>query len=261
MSKTSEPSKRRVFEISPEARNDQKKAKNIGDVNMDELLEKFENMLSRKLDEKLENVASKEDIIHFQEDLNALREENEVLNEEIKKLKAKVEYLEQGQRRSNVLVEGLKGGRPDDIRNEFQKICKEMLRVDVKIGFVKKINKNGSKCVVELPSPVDVGIVLRNSKNLKNTNIFIKRDYTKDERNQCYNLRKIKNIVKTREENSRVNGTALYVRDKKYYWSKDGDIIAANEEDCAFLENLLKTNKNEEKYNIVINKRRLNTVQ
>lgn len=258
---SSEITKRRVTEISPEARIDLKKAKNIVDVNMDELLEKFETMLSRKLDEKLENVASKEDIQHFQEDLNALRKENEILNEEVKKLKDKVEYLEKGQRRSNVVVDGLKGGRTEDIRIEFQKICREILSVDVNIGFVRKINKSGSKCLVELPSPVDVDAVLRNGKNLKNTNIFVKKDYTKNERNQCYNLRKIKHIISTREKNSKVSGTALYVGDRKYNWSSDGDIIAANEDDCAFLENLLKSTRSEDNYNIVIRKNALNTIQ
>lgn len=254
-------SKRLLNETSPEMGPgmDSKKKKNT-DFDMDTMLAKFEVMLDQKLDDKLKNVATKADIEEFQNEIKVLKHQNEemrneikVLQESEKVLRDRLEHIEKHQRRNNILVTGLNGNNIDEIRETFREICEKVLKVDIKMGSISKINKPGftNKCVIELASPVEVGLVLKNGKLLRNTKVFVQKDLTKQERNRNYFLRRIKKVVQIQDGNCKVVGTTLFAGGKKYKWSDAGHITAENEADSNLLKDMLLRAGAEDQFNVI----------
>lgn len=253
--------KRMLLDTSPETghESDLEKTKDT-DFNMDKMLAGFGALLESKLDEKLKDVATKADIESFRDEIKELKHQNAKMREEIqslekseKTLRDRLEHLEKHQKRNNILVTGLKGNSIEEIRKSFCEIYEKVLKVDITVGFITKINSPGvtSKCIIELSSPAEVGLVLKKCKLLKNTNVFVQKDLTKTERNQNYHLRRIKKYVGKQDENCKVVGTTLFVRGKKFKCSETGDITAANITDCDLLKEMLRMAGVGDQYNVI----------
>lgn len=250
--------KRSLSETSPELPAEGKKQKNKGEMDMEEMLKRLEVMLDNKLDEKLKNISTKEDMAKIQNEICALRKENvelrseiQILKENEQRLMKKVEGLDKENKRTNILVSGLKAGGIDEVRQSFRKICVDVLEEEVRVGYVKKIGSTGSKWVMALPSPIDVNTLLSKSRMLKGTNIYLQRDYTQEERRQNYNLRRVKNSLKKQGEVvAKVIGTTLIIGEKKFKWAAEGHITATNKDEGKYLEDLLKAN-GVENFNVI----------
>lgn len=122
--------KRSLSETSPdnppsEIKKNKSSASKMGSVdhNLDSFLVRMEKMLEDKLDQKLKNIATKDDIATVHESINALKKENEELRNELNQLKERenrlmkrIEEVDKANRRTNIVVSGIEGGDINDIQ-------------------------------------------------------------------------------------------------------------------------------------------------
>ncbi|CAG9832745.1 unnamed protein product [Diabrotica balteata] len=118
----------------------------------------------------------------YREEIRQLRQENVTLREENTKLKQvvfqieeRLESLENGKRRKNIVIQGMNINKNvlETLKQEINNFIQVELAVDVQI---EKVVKLGEKvCLVELEKEVDKRKVMRNKSKLRN-------------RRKCYNV-------------------------------------------------------------------------
>lgn len=198
--------------------------------------------LGEMLDEKLKDVAKKEDLIEMRNEIRELQQENIQLKEEMKKLTSRLEIIDRRSRSSNVVVSGLTCTSSLLAKKEFTKICTEIMNVDVDVVTTRMVG-SGRLFIFTLGSCIQTQKVLSAKRNLNGKNIFIQRDYTESEQSIRYNMRKLKNEVlnKRINVNVRLAEFSIYINEKRFNWSQ-GKIIAASECDAAFLKEIIGEN-------------------
>lgn len=217
------------------------------DQNLDSFLARMEAMLEGKLDEKLKNIATKDDIASVHESIKAVKKENDELRNEINQLKEsqkrlikKIEDLDKASRRANIVVSGIEGGDIRDIQTEVSTLFQNVLKTQVQVNGIKKLNRSGKMCTVELESIKAVNEVLSKSKLLHTSGVYLQRDYTADECNQRFNLRRLKKILsKKRDVKTQIKGTNLIIDNKIFKWQSEGTVTTKLEKDATFLNNML----------------------
>ncbi|KAG8326938.1 hypothetical protein J6590_029690 [Homalodisca vitripennis] len=179
----------------------------VGDITQEQLM----NSLSLFLDQKLANLATKEDLARLNERIEDLKAENSALREEIADIKrqssvvvSRLVDLESRSRRNNLIFKGLKV--PDratgvDCCHAVQAFCKEVLGCGDNL-FVNRANTLGrSKAVIaHLPDDRDIHYIISRVKTLRNTSYIVHRDYPEEIR------QKRAKLVKVRAEVERVTG-------------------------------------------------------
>ncbi|KAK9739116.1 hypothetical protein QE152_g9249 [Popillia japonica] len=114
-----------------------------------------------------------------------IKQENEMMKKEIKELKLRIEQLEKGKKKNNIIMTGYETEeqREPARKNELQEFMKQKLNVNAIIKSVKKIGKE--KHIIEMDSWKGKMDVLRNKNKLrhfKNKIIYINEDLTREER-------------------------------------------------------------------------------
>lgn len=158
-------------------------------------------------------------------------------------MKNKVEQMDKRSRRTNIILSGLKTNNYQEANEKFNDLCIRVLNVKAAVVRIIKL-KTKDEFLVELESAVQANNILIHSGKLKDTGIFIQRDFTTEERDQRYHLRQLKKAIRTTDKTitSKFKDTTLFVNEKPFRWSNHG-VIAASETDKIFLSNLLaKTN-------------------
>lgn len=210
----------------------------------------LDTKLDMILDEKLADVARKEDINALKTELNAVKAENEKLRLELSQLSARMERIDKKTRQSSVVVNGLKCVTPVEAKSEFKKLCSEVLSVNVNVSNCSKLGKKSF--VFNMESTMMVQDLLTTRSKLKGTSIYIQKDYTAQEQHIRYNLRQIsKNIRdKNRSLKVRLGDLTIFVNDKKFNWFNN-KVIANSQFDADFLKDIfIKCNIS---YEIIVN--------
>lgn len=218
--------------------------------NTDILLEKIEQLLDKKFDEKLRNIATKNDIITINENIAVLKEDNENMKKQIHELKMnqeylnkKVEGLDKAHRSFNVLVAGIKDVHfmnVSEMKKEINELFAKILNVDVQICRVYKTNANKDMCTVELNTVNDAYKVLTCSGKLRGSGIYIQKDFTVEENKQRYQLRQVKKWLLQNKHGTKViiRGTALIVNDRRYKYYSNNILTTYNDADAAYLQEI-----------------------
>lgn len=191
------------------------------------------------LEEQMKDVAKKEDLVAMQTDINLLKEENEALKRELRSCSSRLEVIDQRSRCSNIVIDGMLSKNPQEAKTELAGICSNNLKIHTDIVGMRKLpNKNSY--IATLGSSAQAFNIIEAKNKLKNSNIFIKKDYTKAELDTQYNLRQIRKALSADKTlKVRLGEFCVYVNDQKYTWS-DGKIQATSYREALFLTNLLK---------------------
>ena len=86
----------------------------------------IEDKLVSKLDEKLADVAKKEDLNKIKLKLEVVTNENLKLKKEIKDLTTRIEFIDRKTLASNIVVDGLKCADTHAAKTEFTKVCSDI---------------------------------------------------------------------------------------------------------------------------------------
>lgn len=210
----------------------------------DHLLGRIEEMF----DNKLKNIATKQDLNGVHQELIKLRAENVEMRAEISQLKQnektlmkRIHMTEKLSRRSNIIVSGVTGKDNNEVQQSFAELCKKVLQVNAQTMNTRKIN--ATNYCVELSSANEVGMILSNGHKLKGTGVYVRKDYTAEESTQRYKLRQIKNCLKNVNNNQvQIKGTTLIIENKRYEWSiEDSQVVADKQEEAEYLQTLLNS--------------------
>lgn len=195
--------------------------------------------LCNLLDEKLKDVAKKEDLIAMKYEMEELKQENLKLKDDIKKLTTRMEYIDRRSRSTNVIVNGLLCASTQSAKNIFRDICIKELNVEINIISARMLT-SGKSFVFTLESSAQAHNVLMAKGKLRGQEIYIQKDYTDDEQSTRYKLRQIsKTITKSKKDvKVRLGEFCIFVNDKKFTWHS-GKVMASSENDSQYLRKLL----------------------
>lgn len=198
----------------------------VGDMAVKDLLELMQGSIAKTLDEKLKTLPTKEDfdkintkIEDVSDKFNNLSAENEILKEKVKTLEEFKElterrliHLEDSVKRKNIIIRGIEAQQ--SVYKAVQKLFKDTMKIKpaVEIVTVKKIFEKENKMVVkvELRTEKMVSDVLKFTKNLRGTTIFIEIDLN------CDRLQRKKIMLQLKNDILEVNKTKkILVRNDK----------------------------------------------
>lgn len=243
--------KRTICEISPEKIEYNQKLRRVELTSIDSMAFNWDVMVQKMdalLDRKLEKLATKEDITGINTAITSLQNENTVLKQNVSSLQntvldqqKRMELLEKKSKRNCVVMSGLVGGSYDQIKAEVDDIFKNVLKIEVLSFFCTKLNKEGTRCCIELSSPNESQLVLRNSKNLGGTGKFVRKDLTASEDKKGYHIRNLRRACMTKQNlECRITGACLNINGKRFFSEEDGTITANDEESAGFLRSILE---------------------
>jgi len=198
----------------------------------------FDQKLSTTLDIKLEDVARKSDLQLVKDDVKHLCAENSRLNLEVATLSSKLEQLDRNSRRNRIVVRGITSNDNIAASSELQSICKDVLKVEVKIVDIFKM-KADKTFVVTLESPKQVDDILAKRTNLRGSAVFIEQDLTEKQREVRFKLRSLaRQLKRVRGIKIRIGGPYIYINDKKYTWAENA-VVASSLIDANILKQIL----------------------
>lgn len=205
--------------------------------------------LSALLDQKLANLATKEDLANLTKKVEALQKENSDLRVEIDTLRrnersmmSKLVDLESRSRRNNLIFKGLKV--PENTRDYafcVRKFCSEVLGSDDKlyVNRAHPLGKSRSTIIAHLPNDEDIQYVMSRVGILKNTGYVVHRDFPQEIREKRAKL------IQVRAEVERVTGRRrmtlghdhLVIEGCRFTW--DGKLRAGGGDGGVRLQELL----------------------
>lgn len=175
--------KRQRASSTPEISPVKSEMDKVGELTQSQLLA----CLSQLLDEKLSNLATKEDLAMLTKKVDDLQEENKLLKAELAGVRRqqrivmeKIVNLESRSRRNNLIFRGLKvPERPTDYCHYVKKFCVEVLGSGDKL-YINRAHPLGgdrSAIIAHLPDDADIHCIMSRVKTLKNTGYAVHRDY------------------------------------------------------------------------------------
>lgn len=197
------------------------------------------NKLCSLLDDKLKDVAKKEDVLSIKKEIDELREENAVLRNEVKMLSSRIEQIDRRSRSTNIVVNGLVSANAAAAKLDFMDICTNKLYVNANVVTARSLPSKGT-FMFTLETYLQATNVLAAKDKLKGGTIFIQKDYTKDEQNTRFNLRQLNKKILNLNMNIKVRlgEFCTFINNKKYTWML-GKFIAYSTDDANYLKNLL----------------------
>lgn len=197
--------------------------------------EKFCNIL----DLKLQDVAKKDDFGPIVAEIMELRDENKKLRNEISQLTSRLEIIDRKTRSTNIIVNGMKSKNLTTAKTDFTQLCSNTLGVNANVVTARAL-PNEERYIFTLESNFQAANVLAAKDKLKGKDIFIQKDYTKDEQNVRYNLRKLNRNISKLKKNAKVRmgEFCVFINDRKYSWMK-GQVAAYNNDDAQYLKSIL----------------------
>lgn len=200
----------------------------------------------KSLNEKMAKVATKDDLNNIDNKIekalsgyNELKKDLKVLKQENREMREKIEELENRTRKNNLIFRGLSDH--SDYEKVIRDVCRNVLNVtqDINILQAFKIGnlKDDKKIVfVELASYRDIAAILSKLSNLKNTGIYINRDFgflTRRRRTKLLLLRKeIKRSLpemKIHLREDKLIVTNVNGRSVKLKWSEDSGLLTTDD--------------------------------
>lgn len=143
--------------------------------------------------------------------------------------------MDKNMRRTNVVFSGIRFANSTAAKSKINNICNNTLKVNVNIVRTTVLKTN-QQCLVEFETKQQAIDVLSKGFKLKNTNMYVHRDYTSNERDKLYQLRKLKNELKQVDTSLKFKFkyTTLLVNERHVDWS-NGGVVTRNDDDKAFL--------------------------
>lgn len=201
----------------------------------------------KEINDKLNQMATKEDIKSLIKDVTKLKNTCNSLNEEMESsrkreeiLEQRIEKLEMQIKRKNIIVHGLHSATINDAINEIKLIYKDVM--GIKTSSIEKITniffignqKENKTLLMEIPNYEINKEIFNNAKKLKGTNISIQRDLPYNVRKRRANLRKY--AAKIKEVNQSLNviikGDAICIDDEKFIWNTNLNKLMCGENDA-----------------------------
>lgn len=217
----------------------------VGKMTPQQLIE----LIGSVIDIKLNKVASIEYV-------NTINEKCITLEKEVDRLKSneiamlrEINDLKNFNKRNNLIIYGIKKMENEDVLKSVKAICSDILELkNLNIERAFRIGRDKNTVLVKFNDFEETVDVLKNCKKLKNTNIFIQRDYT----NTTNTDRKI--FIKIKQEIKKINPELkVLVRTNFMYigelnFSINNNIFCCNEKENG-IEMLSKAlNKNMSEY-------------
>lgn len=242
--------KRRLMETSPD------NSALVGSMSTMELMKVMQEAMSKLLDDKLENLPTKSDILDIKthmegvkSDVNRLTNENEELKREIKALREekeedrkRLQRLEDQLGRSKLIIRGLPNQK--SLYGAVNKIFQHNLKMNTELDIenVKKIQETGDKMtvIVEFQSSRTVREVLKSTKMLAGSSVFIERDLS------GMRLQKKKVMLLLKKELQKINkdkkigvrGEQLVTEGKTFYWNLKNKLMCGQSCGAEILQNI-----------------------
>lgn len=184
--------KRRLTETSPGGGLE---SVTVGEMSVNDLMVLMQGSIAKTIDEKLTTLPTKDDfekittkVEDVSEKLNSLTTENQMLKEKIRSLEEakgmtdrRMIILEDSIKRKNIIIRGIESQQSvyKAVQNLFTQILK-MKSFDI-VSTRKIFEKDNKMTVIaELKNEKMVADVLKNTKNLAGSNIFIEVDLNCD---------------------------------------------------------------------------------
>lgn len=241
------PIKRRRSNSSPELVLNKKKQLSDTEhklhsenMNVNDLLEKFNIML----DEKIKLLPNKEDFNRLENQLIKLTDENAAMKTEISNLKGQnlqlkntVDNLIMFSKRKRLIFGGIPIIKEGEEITAVKELCSSILGIKDEL-LIDRAFKVGRKdrenrpLLVEFIRTSDVVKILKNTKNLKGTGIWVNKDLPYDIRNKKKKLLEIRFKIKTVHPDARIimSDSFFVYNNKKFHW-EDGRGLMTGEED------------------------------
>lgn len=218
----------------------------VGDLTHGQLM----TALGSLLDNKLSNLATKDDLIDLSNRVKELTEENTRLQGEIGLLKreqgvikAKLIDLEGRSRRNNLIFRGIKWDRQtNDFRQVVRKFCVEQLGSGDRL-YVNRAHPlgKGNAIIAHIPEDADIECIMSRVKTLKGSGFAVHRDFPSEvrEKRAC--------LASVRSEVERLAGSRrmplffdhLTVEGTRFTW-EGGKLCAGQQDGVQELRNLIK---------------------
>lgn len=207
-------SRQQLSPSSPDINSQSKKqhcANMPADMSINQLYEfltqKFEG-LEQQFDSKIENLATKQDLKQYADEVQALKQSNQnieatltEMKEERDQFRRKIEQMDRIMRNKNIVIKGLKfNGNINNAVKEFL-ATKMQISANIEIDSVQRIaNKNNdeSTVLVKFSKEEHVHLVFANIKKLAGSNVSIDRDYSIETRRQMQMLLGARRIIKSK---------------------------------------------------------------
>lgn len=215
--------KRNRKQLSPELHENEQNNKRlnmgensdrVGQMSITDLMDNMRMIIREEME------ALKGEVATMKTELKKMATENLVLKNEVVQLKSRMEMLERDNKKNNLIIHGIK--TEGDPKETFYLLCSKQLKVEQKpkIRNVFQINSINNKDMlkVEFESEEEMWKVLRKTGNLKDTDISIERDLTKEARERRNSLIKIKKeIIKVDATRKiRVNADRMIIGQHKF---------------------------------------------
>lgn len=196
------------------------------------LLTKMEG-LDAKFDNKIQNLATKDDLRQYAIDVQNIKESNEAIKVTLAELKTdrdtyrrKFDQLDQLMRNKNIIIKGVHAN------NNLSKSIKDLfaqqmnIKTEMDIDVLKIINSKNNILLVKFTKEDSVAQIFRNIKNLAGTGIIIERDYPLEIRMKTKKLLKIRKMIKTnltdRQDKAiviKVFGDRMFINNHQFQWN------------------------------------------
>lgn len=207
-----------------------------------DLISVITNTINSNLDEKLKLLPTKKDLDEIKVEISGigseisnLREENKQLKDELSKVKREYEeskkdmmWIQQQIKTTKVFIRGLNSSR--EPATEVSNMLKSKLEITPSLSSVRKIfDRNGKMgVIVEFESTQVVENVLRNTKKLTGTAIYIERDLipTKQLLKRVSLHLKAKILTVSKAHKVVVREDRIKVKDTWFAWNSDRKLLS-----------------------------------
>lgn len=209
----------------------------VGDMTV----EMLQGLIHKTLESALANVATKENVNQFKDEMVALQMENKEMKRELNRLRAHIEYMDRESRQKKLIVRGLRD--TTNVREAIKEVLETKLKVENPISIAKttKIGSGGGKMsvMVECLSYNDTWQVLGKCRNLVGTTISIDRDLSVDEREQRRKLVFVKKEIEKIDSSKKITVRGNKMKIDKFYFSwKNDNFVCGTEEGIRKLNQL-----------------------
>lgn len=243
--------KRKLVEISPD-----KMENNVVNMPTSDLLQMMATLLDKKLDEKMQNLPTKSDLLELKENIgdvktevSRLSTENDRLQEEMRKLKEerkqdqqRMMLLERDLVKKKLIIRGLES-QPSSFK-AVKKAFKENFKMNknVEIEQTRKIYEKNQKMtvMVEFKSANTVAQVFKHTKNLAGSSIQVERELCKERQlNKKVMLCMKKEILQV-EKNIKINvrDDNMIINKKQLYWNRNKILMCGEEKGDVVLKSI-----------------------
>lgn len=207
-----------------------------------ELIHLISSTINANLDEKLKTLSTKEDIEEVKveitsigSELNLLRLENQQLKVELQQVRRECEenkkdimWMQEHIKSSKIFIRGL--NCTNEPTKEVNNLLTNKLELRMRARSVRKIyERNGKMSVVaEFETSHESEEIMRNSRKLAGSNIYIERDLipSKQQFKKASLCLKSKILAISKEHRITVKEDSIRINNTWFSWNKDRKLIA-----------------------------------